>query len=434
MNIRSTRLARGAVVALALPLVLTGLAGPASAATPSVGGFSEAYGLLADVTLLGGALPVPPPILEADVAASCEPTGPAKTNQLLGVGDKAAARADVLNTSADANCATKTSKAVAQVVNVDALDGTPAVIHADAVTSTSETSCTKAPKGSTKIVNLSIAGSEIPIPTDVPANTEIHDPILSALGLKVVLNEQHPASLGRGLVVNAIHVIAYSGGTIPVGGTVLRGDVVIAHAVSSVVCPGGPGADNGGLPKPDISFFKQAAPSVATAGGTVTYTALVTNQSTTPCEVLKFVEHVAPPFSLEATAGMFGTTMEKVSRADGGTDAVLRPTGVTIGAGKSVTQTFTVKVKDGAKPGTYYDALEIYCGPNGNFISGPLAPVTIPGDGVPAVPPASPVENPPSITPPDLAETGGVPALAAVSLLVLTAAVGLRRLQVQRSS
>lgn len=113
---------------------------------------------------------------------------------------------------------------------------------------------------------------------------------------------------------------------------------------------------------------------------------------------------------------------------------MLNPTGVTIGAGKSVTQTFTVKVKDGAAPGTYYDTLEIYCGPNGNFISGPLAPVTIPGAGVPNVPPKSPVETPPVFTDPDLAATGGAPALAAVSLMVLAGAVGLRQLRAHGSS
>lgn len=431
MNIsRSTRLARGAVLALALPIVLTGLAAPASAATPAVGGYSEAYGLLADVTALDGAVPltVGP---EADVAASCEPTGPEKKTNALEAGDPAAAFAEVLGTRADANCNTKTSKAQARVLDVIALDGTPITVTAQAVTAKSETSCTKAPFGSTDIVGLSIAGSDVPLPDDIAPNTLVADPVLSNLGITVILNEQHPASLGRGLVVNAIHVIASNSGALPVGGAVIRGDVVISHAVSSVVCPGGPGSDNGGLPKPDISFFKQASPDTASSGDTVTYTALVTNQSAKPCEVLKFIDHVAPPFSVEATAGAFGTALEKAERSDGGTDAILRPTGVTIAPGKAVTQTFTVKVKDGATPGTYYDTLEIYCGPGGNFISGPLAPVTI-GNG-PITPPANPVENPPTITPPNLAETGGAPALAVVSLLALAAAVGLRRLQLQRS-
>jgi len=432
VNIRSS-LARGAVIALALPLALTGLASSASAATPAPGGYSDAYGLLVDVTAIEGNVPatIGP---EGAVAASCQPTGSEKKANLFEVGDPAAAFAEALGTRASADCNTKVSKSRARVVDVTALDGTPITIHADAVTATSETSCAAAPKGSTDIVGLSIAGQDIPLPDEIEPNMLVADPLLSQLGLTIILNEQHPASLGRGLVVNAIHVIASGeGAAIPVGGSVLRGDVVISHAVSSVVCPGGPGSENGGLPKPDISFFKQASPDVAKKGDTVTYTALVTNQSSRACDVLKFIDHVAPPFEVVATAGVFGTALEKASRADGGTDAVLRPTGVTIGAGKSVTQTFTVKVKDDAAPGTYYDTLEIYCGPNGNFISGPLAPVTIPGDG-PVTPPVNPVENPPTITPPNLAETGGAPLAAAVSLLVLGAAATLRRLQLSRSS
>ncbi|MDP9183363.1 MAG: hypothetical protein M3P04_11380, partial [Actinomycetota bacterium] len=293
------------------------------------------------------------------------------------------------------------------------------------------TSCTAAPAGSTQIVNLSLGGQAIPLPTDVPPNTKLADPVLSVLGLTVILNEQHPASLGRGLVVNGIHVIASgNGAAIPIGGSVLRGDIVVAHAVSGVVCPGGPGTDNGGLPKPDISFAKNASPSVADHGATVTYTAVITNQSTVPCEVLKFVDHIAPAFTLVSTSGPLGTALETPppARSDGGVDAVLHPTEVVIGAGKSVTQTIVVTVKDDAAPGTYYDTLELFCGNNGNFVSGPLAPVTVPAAG--ETPPPPPV-NPP---PPDevFAPTGLNTALPGIALLLLVAAAGTYRLQLSR--
>ena len=49
---------------------------------------------------------------------------------------------------------------------------------------------------------------------------------------------------------------------------------------------------------------------------------------------------------------------------------------MTIAPKASATQTFTVKVRDKAVPGTYYNSLELYCGVNGDFVSGPLAPVT----------------------------------------------------------
>ena len=144
------------------------------------------------------------------------------------------------------------------------------------------------------------------------------------------------------------------------------------------------------------------------------------------------MDHIAPAFELVSTAGPLGTALEKPapSRVDGGVDAVLRPTEVVIGAGKSITQTITVKVKDDATPGTYYDTLEIFCGPNGDFVSGPLAPVTVPKPGQTVEPPDNTVEEPPGG--PVFAPTGlntGVPAMA---LLLLAAAVGTRRLVLSR--
>jgi uncharacterized repeat protein (TIGR01451 family) len=387
---------------------------------------------MVDVTALSGAIPVQVPE-QARAASSCPPGGGTKENSILEVPADPLANVKVSHDTATADCAAKSSKAVSRIVDADALIDTPAQIHADAITATSATSCTAAPKGSTDIVNLSIGGNAIPIPSNpIPPNTKVLDPVLSVLGLTIILNEQHPASLGRGLVVNGVHIIASGTGAIPIGGAVLRGDIIIAHAVSGVVCPGGPGTDNGGLPKPDISFFKGANPSVAKPGDTVTYTAQITNQSTTPCEVLKFVDHIAPAFELVSTAGPLGTALEKPapSRVDGGVDAVLRPTEVVIGAGKSITQTITVKVKDDATPGTYYDTLEIFCGPNGDFVSGPLAPVTVPKPGQTVEPPDNTVEEPPGG--PVFAPTGlntGVPAMA---LLLLAAAVGTRRLVLSR--
>ncbi len=429
MNVRQhSSWARGALVALAAPLLLTGLVAPAHAATAPAGAYAEAYGALVDVSALQGNVPVNTGEL-GDASSSCPPATGSKTNQLLDVPADPAVHADVLTGTATTDCAAPTSKATARVVNVDALIGTPITVHADAITSTSSTSCTKAPAGSTQVVNLSIAGTDVPIPTDVPPNTPVVDEVLTMLGVRVIVNEQHPAANGRGLVVNGLHIIASGGGTIPVGGTILRGDVVIAHAVSGVVCPGGQGTDNGGLPKPDISFTKDASPDVAAPGTTVTYTAVITNHGASACEVLKAIDHVAPAFDLVSSAGPLGTKLDSPApkRTDGGVDAVLRPTGVTIGAGKSVTQTFTVKVKSDAAPGTYYDTLELYCGLNGDYVSGPLAPVTVPGAGAPVTGPSAAVETP------QLAATGGAPAVAVAAVLLIGASLGVRRLRAHRA-
>lgn len=430
-HLRKTR-AVATAAALALPLVLSGAALPASAATvPPAGGFAEAYGLLIDTTLLQGNVPVKVGPL-APVGSSCPPTAALKENELLGGGDAQVAHASVLSTAAGTNCSTKQSMAGAQTLDVDALGavGAAGTIHTDEITSTAEVSCTTAPTGSTDIVNLTVGGTAVPLPADIPPNTDLLPQVFGPLGLRIILNEQHPAASGRGIVVNGVHIIASGVGAVPVGGSLIRGDVVISHAESGVVCPGGPGSALGGLPAPDITFTKVATPTSVKAGATVTYTATVKNTSQAPCDVLKLIDHIAPPFTLVSSAGAFGTALDSPAPVrtpgDGGVDAVLRPTGLTIAPGASKVQTFTVKVKDGAAPGTYYDSLEIYCGLGGNFVSGPLAPVTITADVVPpaSVPPVTVVDAPGT-----LPRTGGTPLTAAAALLLLAGAVSLGRMR-----
>lgn len=414
--------------ALALPLVLAASVPPAAAADPTPGGFAEAYGLLADTTLLAGNVPVTIGPL-APVASSCPPGGP-KTAQLVGVPASPVATANILNTGAGTACSTPTrSMASAQTLNAQALQvAAPIAITTDEITSTADVSCTAAPTASTRVVNLTVGGTVVPLPTDIPPNFDVLPQVLGPLGVRIILNEQHPAASGRGIVVNGLHVIANGSGVLPVGGTVIRGDVIISHASAGVVCPGGPGSVNGGLPAPDITFTKTALPTSIRAGDTVTYTATAKNTSTTPCEVLRFIDHVAPVFDLTSSAGPLGTALDTPApvRTDGGVDAVLRPTGVTIAPGASVVQTFTVKAKANAAPGTYYDSLEIYCGLGGNFVSGPLAPVTITRVLPPVVTPKPPAPKPPATT---LPTTGGTPALAAGALLLLLTGLGIRRVR-----
>lgn len=416
-------------VGLVLPLGLLGAGTPAQAAAATavpVGAFGDAYGLLIDTTILQGNIPVKVGPL-APAASSCPPVGGTKTAQLLGGGDAQVAKVAVLNTSANADCGGKKALSSAQVTNVDALGlAAPIKIHADAITSSAGIGCATPPAGSTVVTNLTVGGTAVPLPTTIPPNTDLLPQVFGPLGLRVILNEQHPAASGRGLVVNGLHIIASNSGALPVGGAILRGDVVISHAVAGVVCPGGPGSTNGTLPKPDISFAKSASPTIAKPGTLVTYTATVTNTSATSCEVLRFIEHVAPPFDLVSSAGPLGTKLDSPApvRTDGGVDAVLRPTAVKIDAGKSLTQTFVVRVKDSAAPGTYYDSLEIYCGLNGDFVSGPLAPVTVPGAVTRPI-----VKKPVTVVvgPPQLPRTGGAPLLAVGALGLLGGAYALRR-------
>jgi len=426
---RSKFRAAGVAAALALPLGLMGLAAPAQAATVPGGAYAEGYGLLVDATLLEGSIPVD--IGPEGLATSSYPSGGTKKNALLDVGTDDLAHVEVLTNTATTSGSPISAKAVSNVANVNALGAAaPVKVHADAITATSETACTGKPTGSTQIVNLSIGGTPIPLPTDVPPNTSFTDPILEPFGLRIILNEQHPAADGRGLVVNGLHIIAGGEAALPIGGSVIRGDIVIAHAVSTVACPGGkPGQDNGGLPKSDIAFEKGASPTVAPPGTLVTYTAKVKNQGSTPCEVLSFIDHVAPAFEIVSTQGAFGKTYDTPapSRTDGGSDLVIHPTGVTIGAGKSAIQTIVVRTKAGAPSGTYYDTLEIYCARNGDFISGALAPVTVPGPGTVAPPEVEVTDDPL-----DLPRTGGAPLVAIAALAILGSAVGLRRMRARQ--
>lgn len=430
MKTYSRTRALGTMVGLALPLVVAAAAPSAVAATSTAGGFAEAYGILADTTLLQGNVPVRIGPL-APVASSCPP-GSTKTAQLAAVPASPVADARVLNTGAATACATAVkSMASAQTLNAKVVEVVqPATIRTDEITSTADISCTTAPVASTKIVNLSVGGTVVPLPTDIPPNFDLLPQVLGPLGLRVILNEQHPAASGRGIVVNGLHVIASGTGALPVGGAVIRGDIIVSHASAGVVCPGGPGSVNGGLPAPDITFSKVGTPASIHAGDAVTYTATVKNTSTTPCEVLKFIDHIAPPFTLTSSAGPFGTALVTPApvRTDGGVDAVLRPTGVTIAPGASVVQTFNVVAKSDAAVGTYYDTLEIYCGKNGNFVSGPLAPVTITKVAAPA-----PVAKPRPAAPPapvvELPRTGGAPLVAGAAVLMLAAGFGVRQLR-----
>ena len=409
--------------AAALTVLVAGAA-PAQAAAPS-GGFANANGIIVELTVLTavglpgqlGGSPIDPNTCAAS-SQSCPPTA-AKSDphELLNVSQEPAASANTINTDAMAQCnvSDAVSSAAAQTEGLTALFSGPApLITADVIRAQANSDCTKAPNAAGSLFqNVTIAGQAIP---DALALNEPNKRIDIPGVATVILNEQHPSANGRGIVVNGLHIIGAS--------PLLRGDLIISHAVSGVVCPNGRGKDNGGLPPPDITFAKDANPSTANAGDTVTYTSTVTNTSTADCDVLTYFDHLDPAFDIVSTDGAFGKvfTTPAPKRSDGGTDVILKPSGLIIGAGKSVTQTFVVKLKADVKPGTYYNNLELFCAVNGDFASGPLAPVTGPAPVV--APPAAP---PPAAAPEQLPRTGGAPLVAAAGLLLLLGVAGVRR-------
>ena len=414
-NLRTA--ARGlAPVALALPLVLSGMSSASAAATVPGGAFADAKGVIIDLTVLT-AIPVPgafgssplDPNTFSNASQSCPPEAakPAADN-LLSVPAAPAVTADAVSTMAGATCAADKEAGVASAVttNVQALfNGVAPVITADVIRAQANSNCTTAPNATgSQFLGLKIAGQAIPL--DVPPNTVIPLPGIGS----VIINEQHPSASGRGIVVNGLHIIGAS--------PLLRGDLIISHAVSGVTCANGnASAIAPGLKAPDITFDKDASPSTATPGTQVTYTATIKNTSAAPCDVLRFVDHFSPAFDLVSTSGDFGAVYDKPApkRGDGGTDAILRPAALTIAAGATKTQTFVVTVKAGTAPGTYYNNLEIFCAVGGDFASGPLAPVTVPG--------AAPA---PAIAPPVTVVDQPVPAASAMRGARQASAIALR--------
>jgi uncharacterized repeat protein (TIGR01451 family) len=363
--------AAAVVLAAALPAHAVTLPnGPASSA--------DAFGLLVDAKLLTGNVPVrygpvsratqdfPPGAAQAAQAQVLQ-AGPVPADSSL------VDHVGVLSSIAGAN-GLPNAVAYASVSDVSLLGaGRSAKITADAVVAQANTDCANAPNATgTTFVNLQVNGTPIDY---TPAPNTVIDLTVA----KVILNEQHPAFDGRGIVVNAIHVISTTAGD-----PLFRGDIIVSHAMSTVNCPNGAGSTG---QTSVLKMTKSASPTSVKPGGTVTYSAHVTNTSTSACLVTQFIEHLAPAFDFVSTSGDFGTTLDRtVARAGGGTDLVLG-NGKSIPVGGTFNQTFVVKAKDGAVPGVYFNNLEILCANLGNFVKGLDAPVRVTGDTGPVVAP-----------------------------------------------
>ena len=368
---------------LIAPSVLTGL--PAGAQTTTNPSSADAYGVLVAARLLQGNVPVNVgPLVES---SSTNPPGGPNSASLVSVpavpsDGSLIQNLGVVQTSTNAD-GTPQSTATAQTANAKLLPtaGVPQ-ISADVIKAQSNTNCSAAPNANgTQFVNLKVG--PVVVPVNPPPNTTI------ALGLlTVIVNEQHPTADGRGLVVNGVHIIAPGtlGGTPVPTQALLQGDIIISHAVSTVVCPGtfdssgkpiagAPGGSTATPASTPISMNKTANPSTVAAGGTVTYTASITNRGTSQCLVNELIDHLPSGFSATGTSGDLGSKFSSSGRPDKGNDVVVvPPSDVIIAPGKSVSQTFTVTAS--TTPGTYANNLELLCSDLGDFVS-TGAPVTV---------------------------------------------------------
>ena len=376
----TTVLRRTMAAGLALGLLLIGASAlPAQAALnlKKPGASADAYGVLVDARLLAGNVPVDvgplapasqdyPPGADTPATADILQAGP------IPGGGELVQNVGVISSMAGAN-AQPEAVASSQAANVELLSqaGVP-LITADLVRAQSNSNCVDDPNATgTEFVNLRVAGNVLPI--NPPPNTEIDIlPVPGLNVLRIVLNEQHPTADGRGLVVNAIHI--YSTTT---GDALFRGDLIIAHAMSTVSCPNGKGST--GDPDSDIYMTKDVTPVQGKAGDTVTYNASIKNNSDQPCLVNKFIEHLPQAFELVSTSGALGDEAEVVARQGGGEDVVIKPDDVTIAAGATATQKFVLKVKSDAEPGVYFNNLELFCANLGNWAKGLDAPFQVNG-------------------------------------------------------
>ena len=407
--------AAGALVALPLALAAPVQAAPAN----KPGASAEAYGVYVDVRLLAGNIPVQQgPLIRATQDYPPGAAAPAEAN-LLQAGPIPAAGELVNNIGVVSSLAGATSapQAVAssQAANVELFSqaGIP-LITADLIRAQSNSDCVTDPNDEgTEFVNLRIAGQVDPIENPAP-NTVITVLPVGLEALKIVINEQHPAADGRGLVVNAIHV--YGTDT---GDPLFRGDVVIAHAMSTVSCTNGKGSTGG--PTPDIFMTKDVTPNTGRPGDTVTYNASVKNNNAKPCIVNVFIDHLPQAFDFVSTSGDLGTEATVAPREGGGVDLKMG-NGVTIAPGATAKQKFVLKVRDDAAPGVYFNNLEIFCANLGNFVKGLDAPFEVLGPR----PQATPSSPPPSNMP----RTGGAAdGNVALAVLLLAGAYGVVRLR-----
>lgn len=396
------------------------VAGAVAATAPAqgaeaVGSGAEGYGLLVDVQLLPSRTPVQagpvswsaqdwPPGAPSPATANVVSAGP------LPADGSVVNHVGVLTSSASAT-GVPAAVATAEVHDVSLLkSGDASRVTADVVKAQANSDCSTNPNADgTTFVNLIVDG--VPIEGTPEPNTVID------LGVaRVILNEQHPASDGRGIVVNAIHVISTTSGD-----PLLRGDVIVSHAMSTVRCNNGAGSTGAANL---VQIVKTVTPSTSEAGGQVTYSATITNNAAEDCLVNRVVDHLPPGFSLVSTAGDLGATATTAPRPGGAIDVSVG-NGVTIGAGKSVSQTFVVKVGDSVAPGTYFNDVEVFCANLGDFIKGLDAPVTVTAAKVPASNAVQGATALPS-APRELPKTGGAPP-ALLAALALFIGLALRR-------
>jgi uncharacterized repeat protein (TIGR01451 family) len=363
----------------------------------------------------------------------------------------------VLKVSAKRSVEPASAHAEAHTTHVKLLEQTGGIplIDVDVLDAVSDTKCANGKAtvsaDGTKILGLHINGQGVTIPPDVlngepKPNTEIAlvypgdatNPD-DDFGVRVILNEQIGAANGNGLIVTALHVIAFS----PKTPNIIFADVKVAQAQSSAFCAtDSPPTDNNPTDK-NVTIDKvvkstTSDPAGATdgtvanayRGDTVTWTIKIASSAETACGIAEVADTLPDHFTFVSSSGDLSDAA--TPEQDGQSLTWTNAQRWSLPAGGSLTETIVAKVADDAPFGTYTNLLDVTESTCTGFTSGNTGPVNVipkPTQvlGKKVTKPALPATE---VTPGTLPRTGlDGPNVALAAALLLGAGIGFRVLR-----
>lgn len=281
------------IAAAAILATLLALAGAAAAAAQASGA-SAAFGLSAQVTAGPVSVAVPAtPTISGQAPPAYDRHGQVVSASASAPGLGALVTTGILQVSAASTLPSQTTASAAATVDNLGLVAASAIrLDADTVASTAAAggACGSSLNavGTTTIEHGRLTVS-MPVPTvvDVAAQPAPNTTVFNQLGVRVVLNEQvtSPGTTTASVSVNAIHVYLTNALLL---GSLLNGDIVVAHAAASLACAQGTSAD--------LDLTLSANPVFAVPGKPLTVGATV--QNTGPDSASGVVLQLSPPHEL----------------------------------------------------------------------------------------------------------------------------------------
>jgi hypothetical protein len=293
LGLRRSSTSLPSIAAAAILATLLALAG-ATAAAAQASGASAAFGLSAQVTAGPVSVAVPAtPTASGQAPPAYDRHGQVASASASAPGLGTLVTTGIVQVSAASTLPSQTTASAAATVDNLGLVAASAIrLDADTVASTAAAggACGSSLNavGTTTIEHGRLTVS-MPVPTvvDVAAQPAPNTTVFNQLGVRVVLNEQvtSPGTTTASASVNAIHVYLTNALLL---GSLLNGDIVVAHAAASLACPQGTSAD--------VDLALSANPVFAVPGKPLTVGAKV--QNTGPDSASGVVLQLSPPHEL----------------------------------------------------------------------------------------------------------------------------------------